>query len=1357
MVFLSLFHLLLICKYFSGGILTNKKISKSPSFQEIVAKVKLEAGKVAAFNFAPFIPKIVSELKTLKDSAGKELEETWDLRKKLQAIQILFLSAHKLLHVFFGWAGQEDVLYETHKLLADSLPTAFAAPSEEPDSSMFASMITHLDELIFLPPIKPAEIETTVAYVDGLARTTINAIALKCYRSLIKLLKFFRQKTADHDTIWFPSLFKIVRKRLETAELDAYTTSLLPTYSCQILLLAGAHSNDPTGERLNLARFALERCGQICEEIIQKGQLDALLKESKRNHFAKEQLYSYYLPHFMLIPKSIEEDAWFLDNNFSCDVDLDEFKSQYSLQNAIKNFKFDQELDPKKKQLLSFLFYMFVGNMCYVEVTEGTEDEQKVLAELVNYYYTPKTIDFRFLHHFMKYIRYSLPFTKVWGESLFAKQTQMVDIWFGESLFECDCGASLPSTGRRRFLIHFPDWRELPMYRPYLRAQNGNHESDDEDEPSNETMKNQVIRLITILQDRIEKFDELTIEMIQGKLDHLRLGMPQRLLEVQLDIFAFLFDTCKGSLSKDQKKEIATLLFNLFNGKLGVLRIPRSIEEAIIVQNEGIPILWTTDTYFEIIYILINPNVIQYASQGQFKSLDKGELKGLARINKLSMYFDVDREEALREQLAQLAVFERQKLHEDERFDPKMVLEALYNLVLPAIKEESNLSNITTVPVYFYGSESKVVKREIKKSLAGYLLYGLVEGEESFFFVQPRAFESAEQFIQGIISELNAFDEKSSIEEITPVFQRLEGWICVINLLCNALDELTFCWMTESSFKGWSELLQARGLTQTLSAVVKALSSEKLLENPHSPEIRKNSAKSLHAIIELFSDLKEKCGEIDGWLSSKFMPNEKNELLASFTSMTYKLFLEINLSSITFLTNREAIPKDVQIYLFSLLFQRELQDDFQEQIPEDLGADNEEEIGEDVFDFPMEELGSLTLSEVQATMWKKFVSQNYKLLIPQLLLASGFLESSELHILEKTVVSIFGCRASQSKKFKKYLLSLREEADVVFQAFISESPEKLHQFKLKALPSLQANSESGACALLSALLFVRFYQMILSSVPENRRAFLPTTLSDTPIMENAPILLANFSNIADKELKESMTLSNMADIMSVLKEGPTKDRVKLISELYSLSQEQCREEEQLKKLDQIYSGIKKSILNSILYDESVIKMECNSLLALLIWEKSYREQALKDGLFAHLFTLKGDVKTTVVPFILELFIDEQVPPEIRIEIALKAALLRTANIGSMKNKEMIAGLNLLMQAYPKLFIQKFHEIFTIEELPNDARKSNQEEEKEEEKEKGEEIKNTEPKQSAQKKTKLADNYRITIKKGKGNWYLITSD
>ena len=75
---------------------------------------------------------------------------------------------------------------------------------------------------------------------------------------------------------------------MEIAELNPYTTSLLPAYSSHILKLFIANTNNSTGETCKLAKFAMERCIQIYQRIIHTEQIDRLLQNPKKSHYAKD-------------------------------------------------------------------------------------------------------------------------------------------------------------------------------------------------------------------------------------------------------------------------------------------------------------------------------------------------------------------------------------------------------------------------------------------------------------------------------------------------------------------------------------------------------------------------------------------------------------------------------------------------------------------------------------------------------------------------------------------------------------------------------------------------------------------------------------------------------------------------------------------------------------------------------------------------------------------------------------------------------------------------------------------------------------------------------------------------------------
>lgn len=363
-----------------------------------------------------------------------------------------------------------------------------------------------------------------------------------------------------------------------------------------------------------------------------------------------------------------------------------------------------------------------------------------------------------------------------------------------------------------------------------------------------------------------------------------------------------------------------------------------------------------------------------------------------------------------------------------------------------------------------------------------------------------------------------------------------------------------------------------------------------------------------------------------------------------------------------------------------------------DDVPDDHEEDQQNEDSTETKDITSESITRIHLSAL-----KEFITKNEKQFINQIITLCALAPhySSYNDMMKKAIKNMFSLTSPHSEDFKNQIQKLASEAKQVFQAFASESPEKVKELEVKNLPKVKSNQVAGVNSLMSAFVFRNFHMYVMDAVPESFRTFVPSLCEDF-LLDSALEILRNFKSIIDERFKKNLIYLTFEGNLEIITDIPSLNRLKMNRELYEAGE---FNETHKEKLEIMYKGVSKTILNYEIYDQYPQEVDCLNLLILMVWNPEYAERCVKDGLIEKIFHLCCDCKTQKIPFIVDILIGDQIPPENRIEISLKAALLNSASVKALSKQEMLESLKPYILAYPQLFKKKFNELFTVSELP----------------------------------------------------------
>lgn len=1408
-------NMLLLVIFYLVGMTRSEEISKNADYGESLSELHEQMKNVPPKNLAFFIPKIANELEKIKGVAQNNEHEAII---QLQAIELLLYSSHKALAL---WDEREQELENVRNSLKTSLADS--------QSSTFTQILTSLDEMIF---ITPKNADDLVAYLDSFHNFSVQHASLECYRILLRFVKWILEASEKDYGIYFGQTSAVVQKRLESLELDSYSTTLLPNYMSQVQLIATANV---TEEVVKFSDFVSRRCFSLSQEIIENEKIDKLLNESPRSKFAKNQLVSYYMGHFEGLWKSIEEEGfWRLPDNPTVTVAInkEEYRKIVTLEGILMNFfGLEQEENLRKKEMISFLFFMQVGHLLTLELKNESsvigEDDAQALAKLMSEYYDRNNVDTRFLFALFHLLRNNPNhwLSKVLDESTFVKDTQLIDIWFGDKLYEFDCGASLPAEGKRRTLLQFPEWwlTVMPAQHFDLRCYNASQPGNDQDltgEGKNDTIKSRLLKIISITKGHVEKFNEQVMDVLQGKASALTLGILQRRIEAQLQIYPDMLTATRNYLTEGSKSEIARELSNLISKDFALIEIPDPrFNEAIKKYQNSYASYWNAESYYEVLSIIKNLDdkaIRAFRYPNLLKTVDRKDMELFGRLNYYARRFEftlANKSEIKSEAIAEIKE-ELKKIQEDNRFNPEEILSAMYRLIRYNSEKTCQTKLFCNFPMYSFSSDKPQDNEKYKPScLVNFLALGLkCSNKNSKDDLRSRTIKSFEQPLTQQIAQLKFSVEKLQSNQIVEGLKNLGAWVALLIDIYESIGKKP----SDCPWDAPKNRNAVIGLCQNINVLEKIVEVAQLLQAvnfqthiENSKEALKGAGIILAKCAYLIGKVKELAFNFDFvkelaqvYEKDGISHEQQSQMLKRIAMISYRLFLQLDL-----LVYGENVDSGWDInYAFDLLEKAELTvlevarpaepKNLEEEGKKENGSDepalkNEEEkaieseakqaIKGDKTEpekqseeleietnklQPMEETNKIpevdkvetverseavqpqekdefteeSLKKINSSAWSEFLLENYQPLIRQIIVACKYTNRERFGVLKQTIkAGFFEFLLVKSQGFKEFLITLHQEAYSLFAKLDSVPLEEIAQLTTQNLPQIKLFENDGANTILSAALYYRFHDTFSKEFPESiTKAELLKPL-DEAFFDSQFSILTKLRALLEKEREGEQWKGSIPEIFYMIISKPSEARVNIHCEIYNSSENQLQEEHQ-KKLDRLFNGAKEIIKNAHLCPERVITIECLNLLAVAAWDNSYAERIFKEGLFEEMIKLPSSAILEVLPYLAEILIGPRIPPETRIEIALKAALLRSSTVQALRNQEALQGLKVLMHAYPRLFEKKYHEIFELEQTGAGA--IIEEEEKQ--------I-TTEKSEGSKPKTPITLNdYRVKIREGRGN-------
>ena len=1222
--------------------------------------------------------------------------------------------------------------YSYYELIDEMLSEIGGDPNASSDAelskSRYNDMNELLDHLAFVPP--EGDLSTRLSYLDSYSNLGTHHLALEAFGNLQLLGKFMRHENPyKGDKYWFNSLSPIVKKRLEDFELDDYFSSQLPDYCLQVQVICTEADDRSSGQlSTNLSSWASENCVKNLEKVVKEDLLDKLLKESPRKEYAKDQLVNYYMGWHMLWFQSFYDAAsshdYFLQMN-SGYLNKDKINQTMKQEYLVKVFNIEEPeaLDPQKKELIGFLFFLGVTYFMDLQIDEQPGDSEENLTtiiKLISFYFNPKMLDFMFLYRMHDYLRnyssYSL--AKALLESTFVKRTQFLDIWFSDTIFECESGPAMTTGSRRWPSQYVHSWYVMPIISPYFGiepffAQNYYEDEDKYDEAITPVVITKFLEITKMMKERIEKFNDLTIGVLHGKVDPLSLGVFQRRLETQLGMYPDLFEAINNYLSSDEKTKLGHEAFKIFTRDLGVLAGKERFDSRLQDKHGLKPTLFNAAGYFEILDLIESlgeKGLSIYTNPKIASSLSKKELDDFARLNYYFMTFNRTYERNYKNPYTHQ--MELTKIYTSEKFNPEKLIDAFYRLISLAVPTEDNLSFV--FPEFTLMPTNSPRKRHMDDSFLGYLLFAFERDEEnSNQEIINKVFEALNSRLDFALNEFKSLSTSSNEAQINYALTSFSHWIALTKVLPNYLGEREP--LSQSVYKGWSDFVCNKNLVNKLPKIISTLEEKfRTLGFQLSNDLYKKKFDILYSVIELGLTIQSKVFSryssevvLDINAKASLTLEEKKNIITNLATALTEMFLNLDISNpITLPERKSQIPFDYYLKVFSLLITEDIPEEpEEEQQHQEEGSENQEEGAQQPEESPS--LSQEDVNMLYFASWKKFISANYKQFIPQLLLSFPMVSPLSNFTFEKVVKAVFASGIAKEKQLQEYMKGLHTEAERVLEAFAKEDIDILAELKSEVLPKVNTSLKPGFDTLFSAILYYGFHEKVIAVVPKVNREFVPPILCENIFFEFSQEINIKFSKLLDDKLRE-LYLKDIEGVfpgvLAAFDLKPVENRLKKHADLYETPANEFQAA-QLKDIELIYQEAKITLLNQSLVKARVKKLECTNLLLAMIWNKDYAEKAVNDGIFEHIFNLEGDVNTTILPFIVELVIGSQIPLENRIEIALKAALLRAGSVKVLLGDDTILALKPYLFENPNLFKKIYQDLFTVNELSNGEVKS----------------------------------------------------
>jgi len=365
-----------------------------------------------------------------------------------------------------------------------------------------------------------------------------------------------------------------------------------------------------------------------------------------------------------------------------------------------------------------------------------------------------------------------------------------------------------------------------------------------------------------MMQERIEKFEDLAAGVILGKIDPLSIGSDQRHLETQLSLYADLFEAIKNYLRPVDKTKLGREVTKMFSRELGVLQGRDRYNLIFYDRNDMRSILFSAEGFNEILDFIMrdgNNTLNIYLDLKEIKSLSKKELEHFGHFNYYFTHLNVSYENSKKD--PENHSKELIKIYTNENFDPLRLIDAFYRLLRVSVRGDKDDYTSVEFPEFSVASKNPAVKKSISNSVFGYLLYGLIREEDgSNREVIERVFEALNNRLDSAVNELNQLSISSDENQINTTLANFSRWIDLISILGGHLGERTNFWGSDStSIRGWANFITNKSLANKLPKFISAVEEKFRALHSHLPkDSEKKRIDLLYSLVKLGSMIKNK-------------------------------------------------------------------------------------------------------------------------------------------------------------------------------------------------------------------------------------------------------------------------------------------------------------------------------------------------------------------------------------------------------------------------------------------------------------------------------------------------------------------
>ncbi len=482
-----------------------------------------------------------------------------------------------------------------------------------------------------------------LAYLDRFTQPILAASALDCFSRFQKFtisvykfvnLRFFSVDLKIRSKI-IASIKDISNKRLNELDFTSYAVTLMPEYSLVLknLVLRVGLSKEKVSMELSETCFAnyIQNCNQLLLEdgINRLFAVDSKLNEER---LTKELLLCYLCSHILFSYEAIEKYSDGLSSVTSEGDEIEKLKYnvELSLEHLLKTFQASlQDSDKQKVEMISLIFFHQMSNILTLNIRSDlkiSEDTANIIGELISKYYSQAPIAAQncFRSSLANLLLSKKPsiLQKAFLKHDVILQKVIEDVWFDEKIFEKECSSYFSlSLNSSKNLI---DYSSAISFNPSFQG--------SQDDQSSIVKKN-LSTFLERIKISMKSIDCLSIEVIQGRLSILHLGIHKKRVEIQLDIFSRVLATNPVLLTQDQRRDLRDQLLKLREFEFGLVS---SLERSIFdIINGVLDLSFTYNSLDNCLGIL---NSIRNMSEGCFKLfLNQSEMKD-AKIEEIQEY-----------------------------------------------------------------------------------------------------------------------------------------------------------------------------------------------------------------------------------------------------------------------------------------------------------------------------------------------------------------------------------------------------------------------------------------------------------------------------------------------------------------------------------------------------------------------------------------------------------------------------------------------------------------------------------------------------------------------------------------------